>query len=87
MNPVDPTKKRSQFYKLLSLLWNPFFWSRLFKLIRRLLFPNRSANVIHLNLPALDVDLVGLDGTEYKLVKDFVNKTDIPLILNIGSYN
>ncbi len=37
---------------------------------------------------APECDLIGVDGrSKYKLLRDYANKTDIPLILNIGSYN
>jgi hypothetical protein len=45
--------------------------------------------VVESKKPALDVTLVSLDGdTHYSLLKDFVEDSpNIPLILNIGSFN
>jgi hypothetical protein len=66
---------------------NPMLWRKLWNVFCRWMFPSHYQS-IKLYGPALDANLIGLDGeTKYTLVKDFVEKTTIPLVINIGSYN
>jgi hypothetical protein len=81
-------KEKPLYLRLISLFSNPYFYDKLWKRTKRFLFPFLCDEIIALGGKALDAKLVGLDGkTELQLL-DIVKETiDIPLIINIGSYN
>lgn len=78
-------RKKYGWQKLISVLFNPWFWDFIWKKIQRFFYPSS----IKLYGPAPDAQLVGLDGvSKISLMKDYIEKSpDIPLILNFGSYN
>lgn len=72
--------------KLYSIMFNPF--------ARQMIWLNwqlKCGLIKPLSVGSLakDVSLVHLDGTSCSLIKDFVRNcpTDMPLVVNIGSYN
>ncbi len=87
---AESTKKKEKppILRLISMLLNPFFWNGVWLRLKHWLFPSKN-QTIKLFGPALDAKLIGLDGfTSYSLLRDYVEKTpDIPLVINIGSYN
>ena len=80
--------KKSNLSRLISMLFNAFFWKKVYIIIMQWLFPAQYPS-IKLGDKALDARLIALDGkTNKSLLKDFVEKhRDMPLVLNIGSYN
>jgi hypothetical protein len=90
----SPTKTSSKpeinkpiYVRLISLFSNPYFYDKLWKRVKRFLFPFLCDEIISLGGKAMDAKLIGLDGkTELQLL-DIVKETKIPLIINIGSYN
>lgn len=86
---ASPEKKRPPLQRILSALLNVWLWDLLFKRLLYFIFPFLDKS-IKIYSPPHDAELLALDGiTKYSLVKDFVDKMpkDMPLIINIGSYN
>jgi hypothetical protein len=85
MKDIQP--KKSTLFRLISLLFNAFFWQKLYIRITQWLFPAQYPS-IKLYDKAMDARMVGLDGKSTKsLLRDFIDKHDVPLVLNVGSYN
>ncbi len=80
--------------KLLVSLFNIWFWRKFFNKLMSFLF---SSEVVKISSKAPDAKVLSMeenspDSKEFKyksLVKDYIDQTpkDMPLILNIGSYN
>jgi len=71
------------------MIFNPWFWDLVYKRVVYWLFPTWD-KTIKINSPALDASLVRLDGnSKLSLLHDIINKVpkDMPLVINIGSYN
>lgn len=87
---MDSAKKeRPVWLRLLSMFFNPWFWDLVYKRVLYWLFPSLD-KTIKLNSPALDASLVSLDGkSQLSLLRDIINQMprDMPLVLNMGSYN
>ena len=87
---MQPVKSKKTFMeRLISVIFNRWFWDFVYKRILYFLFPSMD-KTIKLLSPPLDAALVGLDGsTKYSLLNDFINKTpaNMPLVINMGSYN
>jgi hypothetical protein len=82
----DPTKKRPLVYKVMAVLFSYYFWRGLYQRIIRAFFVDNS--LIKAYGRAKDANLVALDGTQKSLMADYIEPCgDMPLILNIGSYN
>lgn len=81
-------RSRSKLQGILGAVNNPWFWRKLWNRFMQYLYPD-DFQVVESKKPALDATLVSLDGdTHYSLLKDFVEDSpNIPLILNIGSFN
>jgi hypothetical protein len=84
----EPGKKKSNIRRLLAALFNPYIYLLMFKWILFKIFPSLDPS-IKLGGKAPDLELVSLEGTPQRLMRDFVAKTPqgMPLILNFGSYN
>jgi hypothetical protein len=82
-------KQKPWWYRILAALFNAWLWDLLFKRVLYWLFPSWD-KTIKIGTAPLDATLVSLDGkTMMSLLHDIVLKTprDMPLILNMGSYN
>jgi len=71
--------------KLISFLFNPWFWFMIWKKIVGIFVPKK----IKLYGPAPDAALLSVDGTKkLSLLNDYIKKySDMPLVINMGSYN
>ncbi len=88
MEPVKKPWSRGKFVRVMAALLNFWTWHRLFSTLLSKLFPNWFP-VLKMYSPAIDAQLIMLDGkTKKSLLHDYVNVSpNVPLILNIGSYN
>jgi len=84
---AEPKKEKKKYgwRKLVSVLCNPWFWDFLWKKFLRLFYPT----LIKPFCKAPDAKLIGLDGkTKIDLENNYIKKySDMPLVLNFGSYN
>jgi hypothetical protein len=86
---LQKKKERPMWQKFFIVLFNKWFWDLVYKRIVYNLFPWMDKSIKLFATP-LDATLVSLDGTKkLSLLNDFVNKMpkDMPLIINMGSYN
>lgn len=82
-------KQKPWAYRILAALFNAWLWDLLFKRILYWLFPTLD-NTIKISSVPLDAAVVSLDGkATMSLLNDIVLKmpNNMPLILNMGSYN
>lgn len=86
---APPTKKRIFLIRLLAVLLNPWFWNKLWRNLMQRCFPKLFPS-FELYKPAPDASLVKLDGTTTCQLSDYIRQcqaADMPLVLNMGSYN
>lgn len=86
---LSKKEKRTKFQRFIALILNPWFWYKLFMRIVEVLFKYKKS-MLKMYAPPPEASLLSLDGSKkLSLLKDIVDKTspDIPLILNMGSYN
>jgi hypothetical protein len=86
---MKSVKKKFDFIRILSALTNPWLWHLVWCRILQFFFPS-NYRPIKIMDPPPDAKLISLDGKKgYSLVKDFVEplSPDLPLIVNVGSYN
>ncbi len=89
MSSCGLKKERPIWLKLFAVLFNKWFWDLVYKRIMYNLFPWMDKSIKLFAAP-LDAKLISLDGNKkLSLLNDFVNKMpkDMPLIINMGSYN
>jgi hypothetical protein len=80
-------KKRPKWMRLLAVFFNPWFWKTITKWILRSLFPQWFPSIEIYKAPP-DAALMKLDGkTSCRLAEYIAQSHDMPVILNIGSYN
>lgn len=86
---LSKKEKRSKLARFISLILNPWFWYKVWMRILDILFKYNKC-MLKMFAPPPEAALLSLDGSKkLSLLNDIVAKTspDIPLILNMGSYN
>jgi hypothetical protein len=86
---LSKKEKRTKFQRLIALILNPWFWYKVWMRILEILFGYKKS-MLRMYAPPPEAALLSLDGSKrLSLLKDIVANTlpDMPLILNMGSYN
>lgn len=83
----NPLKKRPAYVRILSLLANALFWKAFWKRLLQFFLPAFFPS-LRLFQPLPQAKLVQLDGKTATSLSEYAAMShDMPVIINIGSYN